>query len=311
MECQYLRKIELMEQAHLKNIDEICSYYSQQLEVIQNENLDKLEETKKAHSEEVKMLQSLVTQFKDKWISLNKQITKVELDQKDKFPSLSYKEFSNIYAKIFGKYIDFSPVMGLTIDLLEPKDKELITVLSKYTVPVIDRYVIDNVPEDWEELKVFLKNSIPNNLYLLNFNNANFKCLTGSPYIETFKTLFSKRIESLSIHNTHLTRNEFWTIVKNGKYWNVLQFLTSYIITDSECDFGEDMEGWKIETFNFHSTGGTYYCNWLFNPDMILNIFEGIKNWKPLRESLKTLYLENCWYDQKKVLQNAQTKRHS
>ena len=301
MECQYLRKIELMEQTHSKNIDEICSYYSQQLEVIQNENLDKLEEAKKAHSEEVKVLQSLVNQFKDKWISLNKQITKVELDQKDKFPSLSYKEFSNIYAKIFGKYIDFSPVMGLTIDLLEPKYKELITVLSKYTVPVIDRYVIDNVPEDWEELKVFLKNSIPNNLYLLKFNNSNFKCLTFSPYIDTFKTLFSKRIESLSIHSTHLTRNEFWTIVKNGKYWIVLQFVACYIIIDSECDFGEDMEGCKIEAFNFHSTGSTYFWNWLFNPDMILYIFEGIKNWKPLKESLKTLYLENCWYDQKKV----------
>ena len=71
-------------------------------------------------------------------------------------------------------------------------------------------------------------------------------------------------------------------------------FNACYIEIDSECNFGDTLDGSTFKTLNFHCTGQIGYSNWNLDGREIKNIIEGLAKVASVKQNLKEIYLRNC-----------------
>ena len=71
-----------------------------------------------------------------------------------------------------------------------------------------------------------------------------------------------------SIYSMKMTTVEFCEVIKAIKKSYDIQMFHCKILTNSECNFG-DMDGWKIESINFTSTGDE--SGWSKQPKLLEN----------------------------------------
>ena len=169
----------------------------------------------------------------------------------------------------------------------------LLKVLSNFKLPEINKYQLDYIPTDSEEVRRFIINSIPVQ-QRFSFNYAKQEQIKWSKYFEALKTAARKITNTYWIYNTDFSAQEFWEIVSAAKLCKILIFYYDLIPLDSEWDFGKEMEGCKIEFISFYYSGGSSYSNWGQNPARFENLIAAIAKWEPLVKTLKTLSIPYC-----------------
>ena len=168
----------------------------------------------------------------------------------------------------------------------------LLIVLSKLKIPQLNQITLCSFPEDWEEVRSFLSNSIikVNSLF---FNHDRKIKLSASQYIESLKVASTKTNNRFVVDKTNFTSDEFRELVCAAKGTKELHFQLDIIPLDEQVDFG-NMDGSKIERLGFFYSGGSIYSNWKEHPMRFENLVASIANSQGLKNSLKRLYIVSC-----------------
>ena len=135
----------------------------------------------------------------------------------------------------------------------------LLKILSKLKIPQLNEISLNSVPEDWEEVRSFLSNSISkiNELY---FNDDREVELSASRYLECLKVVSTKTSDGFGVDKTKFSPDEFRQLVCAAKGAKQLYFYYDIIPLDEQVDFG-NMEGCKVELLGFNSSGGSSYVS--------------------------------------------------
>ena len=83
-------------------------------------------------------------------------------------------------------------------------------------MPEVDNYFLTYVPDDSEDVKTFMKNSISFHKQFW-FNTSKQVQIEGSRYIEALKEVARKTTDYFSIYYTNLSTQEFSEIVSAAK----------------------------------------------------------------------------------------------
>ena len=168
----------------------------------------------------------------------------------------------------------------------------LLKILSKLKVPQLKSITLNSVPEDWEEVRSFLSNSI-STLKNLWFNEDCKVELSASKYLESLMIASTKTSDGFVVDNTTFTSDEFWELVCAAKGTKELSFRYDIIPLDEQVNFG-NMEGCKVERLGFSNSGGPSYSNWKEHPMRFENLVASIAKSQELKDSLKELWIYNC-----------------
>ena len=175
----------------------------------------------------------------------------------------------------------------------------LLKILSKLKIPQLNKIVLDSVPVDWEEVRLFLSNSV-STLNDLCFNHDWKVELSASKYLESLKVVSTKTSNAFLVDKTNFSPDEFWELVWAAKGVKQLYFESDIIPLDEQVDFG-DMEGSKLESLSFWHSGGCSYSNWKDHPMRFENLIGSIAKSQGLKKSLKRLYIYSCEITRKKA----------
>ena len=117
----------------------------------------------------------------------------------------------------------------------------LLKILSNFKLPEVKNYDLNYVPPSSEEVKEFMKNSVPNQSQFW-FNRKIQVQIEGSKYFEELKAVARRTSTYFGIYNTNLTSHEFCEIVAAAKSCTYLYFWFDSISLDLEIDFGVEMK---------------------------------------------------------------------
>ena len=159
-------------------------------------------------------------------------------------------------------------------------------------MPQLNRIDLNSVPEDWEEVRSFLSNSISTLNYFL-FNTSWKVELSASKYLESLKVVSNKTSNNIFVDNTNFSPDEFRELVCAAKGAKELNFQADKIPLDEQVDFG-NMEGSKLEHLGFWGSGGSDYSNWKAHPMRFENLVASIAKSQGLKHSLKKLNIGKC-----------------
>jgi hypothetical protein len=81
------------------------------------------------------------------------------------------------------------------------------------------------------------------------------------------------------------------SLVTAAKNVENLQLNYCVILTDSECDFGNALEGATIKNFDLYYCGANTFSEWPANPHRLEYILKGLGNCKDFTDNLKALNL--------------------
>ena len=183
----------------------------------------------------------------------------------------------------------------------------LLKILSKLKIPQLNKIVLDSVPEDWEEVRSFLSNSISTLNYFLF--NTDWKIeLSASKYLESLKVVSNKTSSKIFADKTNFSPDEFRELVCAAKGAKGLCFQCDIIPLDELVDFG-NMEGSKLEYLGFAYSGGRSYSNWKANPMRFENLVASIAKSQGFKNTLKTLNIYG-WEITKEKAQEVLNKYH-
>ena len=168
----------------------------------------------------------------------------------------------------------------------------LIKTLSKLKIPQLNIIALNSVPVDSEEVKSFLSKSV-SVLNILRFNYDDKTELSASKYLKSLKAASTKTRDRFVVDKTNFTSDEFKELVCAAKGAKELCFYYDIIPFDEQLDFG-NMEGSKIELLSFDTSGGSDYSNWNAHPMRFENLIASIAKSQGLKNSLKTLDIEDC-----------------
>ena len=114
------------------------------------------------------------------------------------------------------------------------------------------------------------------------------------------KVASTKTSNQFVVDKTNFSSDEFRQLVRAAKGVKELHFERDKIPLDEQVDFGS-MEGSKVEYLSFHYSGGSDYSNWKAHPMRFENLVASIAKSQGLKDSLKTLNIEDCEIAIKKV----------
>ena len=135
------------------------------------------------------------------------------------------------------------------------------------------------------------------------FNESASRQIEGINYIDALKSVARKTSDQFYIFYTKLSSKEFCEIVSAGKNCNMLGFYYDLIEFDNEYDFNEEIDGWKITTIYFYSSGGSSYSDWNNKPKRLENLIAAIARCNPLSLSLKSIDFSYCDISSEAVFQ--------
>ena len=176
----------------------------------------------------------------------------------------------------------------------------LLRILSKFRLPPIESYHLNNLPYDLNEARDFMKNSIQTQ-NKFSFNIKAQVQIEGSIYFEALKSAASKTFEYFGIHNANLSAQEFWGIVNAAKNCKSLHFQSDLISFYWKASFGKEMGGCKIEFLSLLNSGSSEYSDWSQHPKRFENLIATINKCDPLKKSLKELNIKNWGITEEKA----------
>ena len=211
--------------------------------------------------------------------------------------NLEYDVFSEIYKDLIGESLTIDSIVEVIFNLSEGVYMNLIKELSPFKLPQIRSYQLDYVPDDSDEIRDFMTNSITKHSEFY-FNLYNNRRVDGGKYLSSLKAVAEKTEETFSIRETDFSQKDFCELLAAAQGAKNLYIRCSIIPLDSEVDleqeFNSVMGNCKIEFLDLNNTGGSSYSNWEENPQRFENLISGITRCPSLVQSLKTLSIASC-----------------
>ena len=81
------------------------------------------------------------------------------------------------------------------------------------------------------------------------FNYSASSQLDGSKYVDALKAATKKTKTHYSERYTKLKSQDFWEIISAAKEVSYVYFEYWALYLNSDCNFGTDMDGWKINYY--------------------------------------------------------------
>ena len=131
--------------------------------------------------------------------------------------------FQNLYQKYIGSPVTLNSDSDIIFELSEEKWMSLLKTLTKLKIPQLNRIWLSSVPEDWEEVRSFLSNSI-STLNILCFNNDKKIELSASKYLESLKVASTKTSNQFAVDKTNFSSDEFRELICAAKGTKELHF---------------------------------------------------------------------------------------
>ena len=160
-------------------------------------------------------------------------------------------------------------------------------------MPEIDHYQLNLIPADSEDVRKFMKYSIPpQNQFWFNYvSQVQLEC---GKYYEELKSVARRTLLYFSVCNTNFTDKEFCEVVAAAKFCKNLYLWYNNISLDSDCDFGTDMDDCKIEYIDLSYSGAMGYSDWARIPERFENLIAAIAKCEQLSKSLKSICIAHC-----------------
>ena len=117
----------------------------------------------------------------------------------------------------------------------KPEHWEVMSEISQYTLPIIDKYSIYKVPQESKLVKSLLS-SIPLFQSEFTFNLVKSEELRWSVYINYLSFAASKVMNSFSLANLSITENEFCVLLKSSRKCKNVAFNSCSITTENKLD---------------------------------------------------------------------------
>ena len=89
-------------------------------------------------------------------------------------------------------------------------------------------------------------------------------------------------------------KEEFEDILQSAKHIHTIEFDRCYIEIDSECNFGDTLDGSKFKKLDFDESGRYSYSNWNEDGREFKNIIEGLSKVESVKQNLEEIGLHNC-----------------
>ena len=183
----------------------------------------------------------------------------------------------------------------MILNLEDENDFEIIKALSMSRIPKINSLSLNYIPQDWEEVREFMEISIES-LNEFHFNDESSSNIKSTNYISSLKEVVEKTKSQFSVDCTNFYQSDFENLISFSKHIEKIWFRGCRLPTDYECNFGENMEGWRIKSLDFSWSGSEGNSDWDSYPSRFKNLIEGIANCAPLRKSLKTICIKDWDY---------------
>ena len=89
-------------------------------------------------------------------------------------------------------------------------------------------------------------------------------------------------------------KEEFEDILQSAKHMHTIQFDYCYIEIDSDCNFGDTLDGSTFKKLDFDDSGQSSYSNWNKDGREFKNIIEGLSKVESVKQNLEEIYLGGC-----------------
>ena len=119
------------------------------------------------------------------------------------------------------------------MNLNDQKWVTLLKILSNFRLPELNNYYLNYIPADSEDVKAFMKNSVPSQKYFY-FNITKQVQIEGSKYFESLKEVARKTTDQFHVYYTNFSAHEFCEIVSAAKSCKNLYFYYDLISFDYE-----------------------------------------------------------------------------
>ena len=163
--------------------------------------------------------------------------------------------------------------------------------LSKIKIPKLHNLTLNFVPEDWEELRNLMINSIQKcDKFDFNFNSDSH--VYSSKYISSLWEVASKTKEIFWADNIIFSQKDFERLIYFSKNIEEIWLRDDILPLDKAWDFGDNMKNWKIKYLDLSNSGNSDLSNWEFNPHRFENLIKGISGCNHFKNSLKKISIE-------------------
>ena len=245
--------------------------------------------------EEIKSKDNLI-------LAKKKEISKLHKEAELMQPTeLSEGEFNNLYKAFTGNEIVISSTATILFDLKVEKYKSLLRLLSFQRWRGSKFMTFNNIPEDDDNFRRFLKNSLPEGQNGLLLNIQADVSLDISKYIDYLELAIHKITKYFWIQNCNISQEEFVVIMNAAKHIPDVRICYCRIKINSEICFDNITDKWAIEKLDLTSWGKFIYSNWRGKPSGFEYIIQAIASCQPLRESLKNMTLKDCDLPKEKI----------
>ena len=169
----------------------------------------------------------------------------------------------------------------------------LLRVLANFKLPIIDQYILSNVPADSEFVRAFAANLSKNQKqFYFNWNPSSK--VESSKYIRELRLAAENTIDHFGVNNLTFSVEEFKSLVVSARHVKWFYIRSSLIPLDSKFDFGDQLDSSDIQYFCVQHSGNADNGDWAAHPHRLENLLEAISNCLALRNSLKTLGIGSC-----------------
>ncbi|CAI2386498.1 unnamed protein product [Moneuplotes crassus] len=148
-------------------------------------------------------------------------------------------------------------------------------------------------------LKEFLSNSIRENIRELTFSHIHSSITSSIPYIASLTKVLPLATKKVHFYNSILTKDYFQDILASSKNVQVIKFIKCIIKPDTECYFGDRLQGATFQGIDFTGTGER--SNWAGEDCRRFRcIMEGLAQEESIKGREVTIGLKNCgvWREQ-------------
>ena len=141
--------------------------------------------------------------------------------------------YNSLYKEFIEQTISLNSGSNITFYLNEEKWVKLLKALSNFRLPQLNYYQLLYVPEDSDEVRNFMRNSIPAQSQFL-FNTTKQFQIEGSKYIEELKEVAKRTLNHFYVYNTNLSSKEFCDLISAAKNITYVYFSNDLIPLDGE-----------------------------------------------------------------------------
>ncbi|CAI2369996.1 unnamed protein product [Moneuplotes crassus] len=211
--------------------------------------------------------------------------------------------FNCLYEAMTDKKISIEDSEDLVLDFKNQLDIEFMKSIRDFKIPDVYELELRNIPEDMSTFRDFIYTSFPDKV-----GRFDFDCNTSKKDCDQILDLIShvspKVTSELYLYSCELSQYQLRRFLAATRQNQASVGLPMCKIDlDSVPDFGNSLNGSKIEEISLSFCGGPDYSDWKRHPHRFENLIQGLSQSDDFVRNLQHLNLNGCGIQQEDALQ--------